>query len=60
MYNTKRKVHRRRNTLKNKIYSVALVGIGALTVPMENDATFLAFMLMIGLPLFFSKENWIY
>lgn len=60
MYNTKRKVRRRHNTLNNKLFSVALVGLGALTVPIENDATFLVFMLMIGLPLFFSKENWIY
>ena len=49
----------KRNTLKNKLYSVALVGLGAMTVPIEHDATFLVFSLMIGIPMFFSKENWI-
>ena len=47
------------DTLKNKLYSVALVGLGAITVPIEHDATFLVFSLMIGIPMFFSKENWI-
>ncbi|CAK7007980.1 MAG: hypothetical protein EUB_01577 [Eubacterium sp.] len=47
------------DTLKNKLYSVALVGLGAMTVPIEHDATFLVFSLMIGIPMFFSKENWI-
>ena len=49
----------RRELLKNKIYSLILIGIGALSVLIENDGTFFIFSLMLGLPLFFSKENWI-
>ena len=49
----------RRELLKNKIYSLILIGIGALSVYIEYDGTFFIFALMIGLPLFFSRENWI-
>lgn len=49
----------KRELLKNKIYSLILIGIGALSIPIEYDGTFFIFALMIGLLLFFSKENWI-
>lgn len=45
--------------LKNKLYSIALISVGALSVPIEWDATAFVFTLMIGIPLFFAKENWI-
>ena len=45
--------------LKNKLYSINLIGIGALSVLIEYDGTFFIFSLMLGLPLFFAKENWI-
>jgi hypothetical protein len=49
----------RRELLKNKIYSVLFILLGALSVLIEYDGTFFIFTLMIGLPLFFAKENWI-
>ena len=49
----------RRELLKNKLYSLILIGIGALSVLIDYDATFFIFTLMFGLPLFFAKENWI-
>lgn len=49
----------KRELIKNKMYSSILMVLGGLSVPLENDATFFVFTLMIGLPLFFSKENWI-
>ena len=49
----------RRELLKNKIYSLILIGVGALSVLIEYDGTFFIFALMLGLPLFFAKKNWI-
>jgi hypothetical protein len=49
----------RRELIRNKIYSLILIGIGALSVLIEYDGTFFIFSLIIGLPLFFAKENWI-
>lgn len=50
----------RRELLKNKIYSLILIGLGALSIPIEYDGTFFIFSLMLGISLFFSKQNWIY
>lgn len=49
----------RRELLKNKLYSLILIGIGALSVLIEYDGTFFIFALMLGLHLFFAKDNWI-
>lgn len=49
----------RRELLKNKLYAIAIIFLGALSVPIEWDATFFLFALMVGVILFFSKENWI-
>ena len=46
-----------RELLKNKLYAIAIIFLGALSVPVEWDATFFLFALMAGLVLFFSKEN---
>lgn len=45
--------------LTNKMMALGLVGIGVVLVLIERDATFLVFGLMVGIPLFFSKKNWI-
>lgn len=50
----------RRDLIKNKIYGIIFIMIGALTVPIEWDATFFLFTLMLGIPLFVARENWIY
>jgi hypothetical protein len=49
----------RRELLKNKLYSLILIGIGALSVLIDHDCTFFILVLTLGLPLFFAKENWI-
>lgn len=49
----------RRELLKNKVYAITIIFLGALSVPIEWDATFFLFALMVGVMLFFSKENWI-
>jgi len=49
----------KKELLKNKLYALLLVIIGALSILIEYDGTFFIFALMIGLPLFFAKENWI-
>lgn len=43
--------------IKNKIYAIALMVIGALSIPIERDVTFFIFMLIFGLPLFLTKAN---
>lgn len=51
----------KKELIKNKIYAVILMCIGALVIPWcDGDATFFLFSLMMGIPLFFAKENWIY
>ena len=49
----------RRELIRNKIYSLILIGIGALSILIEYDGTFFIFALMLGLPLFFARGNWI-
>lgn len=48
-----------RKLLENKFYAIVIIFLGALSIPIEWDATFFLFALMVGLVLFFSKENWI-
>lgn len=49
----------RRELLRNKIYSLLLILIGVVPILIDRDGTFFIFALLIGLPLFFSKKNWI-
>lgn len=46
-----------RRTYKNKLCALALIIIGIGPIYLENDATFMIFALLIGLPLFFAKQN---
>ena len=48
-----------RKLIKNKIYAALIILIGALSVPVEWDATFFLFTLIVGGYLFFAKRNWI-
>lgn len=48
-----------RELIKNKIYALILIILGALTVQIEWDATFFLFAMLVGIVLFCSKENWI-
>ncbi len=47
----------RRDLIKNKIYGIIFIILGALTVPIEWDATFFLFTLILGILLFISREN---
>lgn len=49
----------KKKLIRNKIYAGILVLLGALSVPIEWDATFFLFTLIMGGYLFFAKENWI-
>lgn len=46
------------NLIFNKLVAIVLIGAGAFAVWMEGDGTFLMFALLIGVPMFFAKENW--
>lgn len=49
-----------RRTLKQKLYAVAMVAAGIVsTSVLDGDATFLALMLCIAVPMFISRKNWI-
>ena len=47
-------------TLFNKVCAIVLIFMGVLSIKIENDITVLLFFSMIGIPLFFAKENWMY
>lgn len=49
----------KKELLRNKLYSLIFMTVGALSVLIEYDATFFVFTLILGIPLFFAKENWI-
>lgn len=46
--------------IKNKIYAIILLGIGALATAMSNDASSLLVLSLFAAPMFFSKKEWIY
>lgn len=47
----------RMDLIKNKIYGIIFIVLGALTIPIDWDATFFLFALMLGILLFISREN---
>lgn len=47
-------------TFKNKIIALSLIGAGYMSTLIDDDGTFFVIALILGVPLFFSKENWIY
>lgn len=47
-------------TRVNKFYSLVLMGLGALLVFIDGDATVLMFSLFIGIPMFFARKQWIF
>ena len=49
-----------KKTIKNKIWAVGLMILAIITLPwLDGDATFFIFALMIAVPTFFAKKNWI-
>lgn len=59
MRSKRRRFRIKRELLKNKVYALILIGLGWLSILPDRDGTFLVFISMIAIPLFFSKENWI-
>ena len=49
-----------RRTFANKVCAVSLIAAGSLPAILDGDATALVFALMIGIPMFFSHEQWVY
>lgn len=49
----------KRELTKNKLFALIFVAVGLIAIPITHDGTFLAFALMFGIPMFFSKENWV-
>ena len=49
----------KKNLIRNKLYGLALIGIGMLSVLISKDATFFLIALILGGYLIISKENWI-
>ena len=47
----------RKDLIKNKVFGLIFIILGALTVPIEWDATFFLFALMVGIALFVAREN---
>jgi len=45
--------------IKNKKASLAIIAIGIITTLLSKDATYLTWALIVGIPLFFAKQNWI-
>lgn len=57
LINNLRKVTKHK-LFKNKLYSSILMLIGLFSIKLlEGDITIFIFMLMLGLPVFFAKEN---
>ena len=45
-------------TWKNKLMAIAMVCAGMLGVVIEKDATALVFLMLIAVPMFFSRRDW--
>lgn len=46
-----------KRTWKNKVGALVLMGIGYLSIGIDNDATFFVFALMFAIPLFLTRKN---
>ena len=48
-----------RRTWRNKLSALALIAISLVPVFIERDGTVLILALLLGIPMFFARENWI-
>ena len=46
-----------RRTWLNKVFALVFILLGYLSIKIDNDATFLLLAIMIGVPMFLSREN---
>lgn len=42
--------------LKNRLWALLLIFLGALTIPIDNDATAFVILTILGLSVFFNKK----
>lgn len=49
-----------KKTIKNKLMALALIGVGIVPIFIDGDATVLVLSLIIGVPMFFAKEDLTY
>lgn len=50
----------KQDLVKNKIFSILILSLGCITVDsLEGDITVFIMMYILGIALFFAKENWI-
>lgn len=54
-----KKTNNLRKTFKNKLTALILLLTGLIPLMFYQDATFLMFAAVIGIPLFFAKDEWI-
>lgn len=54
-----RRIRYWRRTWRNKVSALALIAIGMVPVLIDRDGTFLIVALMLGIPMFFAKKNWV-
>ena len=47
----------KKEQIRNKFYSLLLMIVGFLSISIENDMTVFVLACMIGIPIFFSKEE---
>ena len=47
-----------KETAKNKIGALGLIGIAAVPMILDHDGTFMIFALIVAIPMFFAKESW--
>lgn len=48
------------SSIKNKVMAVIFTLLGYCSTLVDGDCTAFIFMLMIAVPMFFSKESWFY
>lgn len=48
-----------RRTWKNKLAAIALIVIGLMFMNVEGDGTVFVFTLIFGIPLFFTRVNYV-
>lgn len=43
----------------NKVYAALFILLGVASVFIGKDGTFFVFSLMVGIPLFFARKDWV-
>lgn len=49
-----------KRTWKNKVAAMAIAFVGYLSTFIDGDATAFVFLMLIAIPLFFTRRNYIY